>query len=101
MAAEGYAHARCESVARMLDLSGRTLQRRLAEAGTGFRQVVEAARMGEAVDLLADTRVPLSTLAERLGYAEPSAFSHAVRAHFGASPRALRADMVKAMSKRD
>jgi len=101
VAAEGYAHARCESVARTLDLSVRTLQRRLAEVGTGFRQVVEAARMGEAVDLLADTRVPLSTLAERLGYAEPSAFSHAVRAHFGASPRALRADMVKALPKRD
>lgn len=96
VATEGYAQARCESVARTLDLSVRTLQRRLAESGTGFRQVVEAARMGEAVDLLADTRVPLSTLAERLGYAEPSAFSHAVRAHFGVSPRALRADMTKA-----
>ena len=95
VAAEGYAHARCETVARSLDLSVRTLQRRLAECRTSFRQVLEAARMGEAVQLLADGSVPLSTLAERLGYAEPSAFSHAVRSHFGASPRALRADMAR------
>jgi len=95
VAAEGYAQARCETVARSLDLSARTLQRRLADCDTSFRQVVEAARMGEAVALLADASVPLSVLAERLGYAEPSAFSHAVRAHFGVSPRALRADMAK------
>jgi AraC-like DNA-binding protein len=100
VAGDGYARARCESVARSLDLSVRTLQRRLALCNTSFRQVLEAARMGEAVDLLADASVPLSTLAERLGYAEPSAFSHAVRAHFGASPRALRADMAKAMQER-
>lgn len=101
VAAEGYAQARCETVARSLDLSVRTLQRRLADCDTSFRAVVEAARMGEAVGLLADTRVPLSTVAERLGYAEPSAFSHAVRAHFGASPRALRADMAKDRPTRD
>jgi AraC-like DNA-binding protein len=101
VAAEGYADARCESVAHRLDLSVRTLQRRLTEAGTSFRQVLEAARMGEAVELLADSRVPLATLAERLGYAEPSAFSHAVRSHFGVSPRALRADMAKGHSTRD
>jgi len=95
VAAKGYAQARCETVARSLDLSVRTLQRRLAECNTSFRQMVEAARMGEAVQLLADLSVPLSTLAERLGYAEPSAFSHAVRSHFGTSPRALRADMAK------
>lgn len=99
VAAEGYARARYESVARTLELSVRTLQRRLAECDTSFRQVVEAARMAEAVDLLADSSVPLSTLAERLGYAEPSVFSHAVRAHFGVSPRALRADMAMSRSR--
>ncbi len=74
-------------------MSVRTLQRKLADCGTGLREVVKAARMGEAASLLADTSVPLATLAERLGYAEPSAFLHAVRSHFGVSPRALRAGM--------
>lgn len=92
---EGYMQTRCDTVAHSLDLSVRTLQRRLKECQTSFRQVVEAARMGEAVQLLADTSVPLSALAERLGYAEPSAFSHAVRSHFGMSPRDLRADVAR------
>jgi AraC-like DNA-binding protein len=95
VSSEGYAEARCETVARSLDLSVRTLQRRLGECRTSFRQLVEAARMGEVVQLMADRSVPLATLAERLGYAEPSAFSHAVRKHFGMSPRALRADLAK------
>jgi AraC-like DNA-binding protein len=95
IAAEGYAQTRCETVARSLDLSVRTLQRRLAECRTSFRQVLEAARMGEVLHLLASGSVPLSALAERLGYAEPSAFSHAVRSHFGQSPRALRADLAR------
>jgi len=96
VASEGYARARCATVARSLDLSIRTLQRRMAECDTSFRKLVDAARMNEAVQLLADHRVPLSALAERLGYAEPSAFSHAVRSHFGMSPRSLRADMARA-----
>jgi AraC-like DNA-binding protein len=96
VASEGYARARCETVARSLGLSVRTLQRRLSACKTTFRQVLEAARMGEAMALLADANVPLSTLAERLGYADSSAFSHAARGHFGASPRTLRAHMAKA-----
>ncbi len=95
VATAGYAQARCDSVARSLDLRTRTLQRRLAECGTNFLRVVDAARMSEAGELRAGRRVPLSTLAERLGYTEPSAFSHAVRSRFGLSPRALRADVAR------
>ena len=96
VAGEGFGRARCETVARSLDMSTRTLQRRLAQCDTNFRKLIDAARMNEALQLLADARVPLSTLAERLGYAEPSAFSHAVRSHFGMSPRALRAEVTEA-----
>lgn len=95
VAGEGFGRARCDTVARSLDMSTRTLQRRLAESHTNFRKLIDAARMNEAVQLLADAQVPLSILAERLGYAEPSAFSHAVRGHFGMSPRALRAEMAQ------
>jgi len=92
VAAQGYAASSCARVARSLDLSTRTLQRRLADSGTNFRRLLDAARMGEALQLLADRSLPIATLAEQLGYAEPSAFSHAVRSHFGMSPRALRAE---------
>ncbi len=91
-----FANASCEKIARALDLSTRTLQRRLAKEKTSFRELLETARMDEAVQLLADPELTIASLAHRLGYAEPSAFSHAVRAHFGLSPRSLRAELAKA-----
>ncbi|VVP12731.1 hypothetical protein PS900_03430 [Pseudomonas fluorescens] len=94
IAAQGFSEANCDSVARSLDLSRRTLQRRLAERGSSFRQLLEAVRMSEALEGLADPDLPLVMLAERLGYAEPSAFSHAVRGHFGKAPSALRHELV-------
>lgn len=95
IAAQGYSTVSCESVAQALNLSTRTLQRRLTECGTGFRELLEAARMDEALQGLADPGLSLAGLADRLGYAEPSAFSHAVRSHFGMSPRDLRADLTR------
>jgi AraC-like DNA-binding protein len=87
---EGFARARCDSVAKALGMSERTLQRRLADCGTGFRALVDAARMETAAEMLSEPGLPHAVIAERLGYAEPSSFSHAVRAYFGLTPRALR-----------
>jgi len=98
IAAQGFSEANCDSVARSLDLSRRTLQRRLAERGSSFRQLLEAVRMSEALEGLADLNLPLVMLAERLGYAEPSAFSHAVRHHFGKAPSALRHELAGSLS---
>jgi AraC-like DNA-binding protein len=66
---------------------------RRPDCGTRLPQLVEAARMDEALQGLADPAFPLARLADLLGYAEASAFSHAVRSHFGVSPRALRAQL--------
>lgn len=95
VAAQGYGRATIAAVAGSLDMSARTLQRRLAASQTSLRQLVEAARMDEALLLLADARQPLSMLAERLGYAEPSAFSHAVRSYWGKPPRELRDELAR------
>lgn len=97
IAAQGFSEANCDSVAHSLDLSRRTLQRRLAERGSSFRQLLEAVRMSEALEGLADPDLPLVMLAERLGYAEPSAFSHAVRGHFGKAPSALRHELASSL----
>jgi AraC-like DNA-binding protein len=93
IAAQGYATVTCEGVAEALNLSVRTLQRRLCDCNTSFRQLVEAARMDDALQGLADPALSLASLADRLGYSEPSAFSHAVSGYFGMSPRALRAEL--------
>ncbi|GLH77118.1 transcriptional regulator [Bradyrhizobium sp. SSBR45G] len=88
--AKGFDRVTCADVARSMGLSTRTLQRRLTDVNTSFRKLVEAARMDEALRLMNDRDLSLSEISRRLGYSEPSAFSFAIRTHFGATPRALR-----------
>lgn len=77
-------------IAALLGLSERTLQRRLAEAGRSFTQIVEDFRREEAARLLADARVPLAEVAGRLGYAEQTSFTRAFRRWHGTTPGARR-----------
>lgn len=91
--AQGFHNATCAAAAEAMDLSVRTLQRRLVECGTSFRRLLEATRMEEALTLLAVPGLPLGTIADQLGYSDASALSHAVRTHWGASPRRLREEM--------
>lgn len=88
--AKGFDATSCADVACAMSLSTRTLQRRLTEARTSFRKLVEAARMDEALRLMNDRSLSISEISRSLGYSEPSAFSFAIRTHFGATPRALR-----------
>jgi AraC-like DNA-binding protein len=67
-----------------MDLSVRTLQRRLVECSTGFRRLLGATRMEEALPLLANPRLPLAIVADQLAYSDASALSHAVRTYLGA-----------------
>ena len=78
-------------IAAALDLSPRTLQRRLAEADATFSDIVDDARKEEARRYLADETLSLTEVAFLLGFGEQSAFNHAFRRWFGASPGAWRA----------
>jgi len=78
------------SVAARLGMSVRTMQRRLSDEGTSFRQEVDAVRSETARRLLGDRRISLSEIAFRLGYGELSAFNHAALRWFGQSPGSLR-----------
>ncbi len=90
VAACGFTGVSCDVVALQLGISTRTLQRRLTDSKTSFRRLVEDTRMDEAIRLLCGTKLPLSALSDQLGYSEPSAFAHAVKAYWGATPRELR-----------
>jgi len=79
-----------EVVARELGWSERTLRRRLGEAESSFRDLVQEVRRERATMLLADTRLSLTEIAFALGFSEASAFTRAARRWFGASPRAHR-----------
>lgn len=77
-------------VARRLALSRRTLQRRLREARTSFRDVVDAARHEVALDALTRGGRDMTDVAFLLGFSELSAFSRAFRRWTGASPTSWR-----------
>lgn len=81
---DGYPHV--EAVAEALDLPRWTLQRRLAEAGTSFSDAVDGVRRDLAALYVRQRHVPLSDVADLLGYSELSAFSRAFRRWFDAAP---------------
>ncbi len=82
--------ARVDDVAAALSVSTRTLQRKLAEAGTNFQAVHDAARQALAEELLRDSRLNLTDVAFMLGYREQSSFNRACREWFGNTPARTR-----------
>ena len=90
--AERLAHdgARLAEVADALGLSARTLQRRLAEAGTPFQGLLDATRRELALQYLRDPALSMTEIAFLLGYAEQSSFNHACRGWFGEAPGRVR-----------
>lgn len=79
-----------EEVAKQLMMSERTLQRRLAEEGTNFTQLVDDTRREMAHQYLSKGEVSLKKLSFQLGFSDPSAFCRACRRWFGRSPKELQ-----------
>lgn len=78
-----------ETIARTLGLSPRTLQRRLAEAGSSFANVLDDVRKARARELIADRARTMSEIAYMLGYSELATFSRASRRWFGVTPTTM------------
>jgi AraC-like DNA-binding protein len=81
---------RIESVARRLATTPRTLQRRLARAGTSFESLCDDARKQAASTYLADTTLTIAEVAYLLGYSEPTAFHRAFKRWHRTTPHAFR-----------
>lgn len=82
-----------ERVAQQLGLHERTLQRRLAEQGTYFEDIVDRLRQERAHTLLRDTALPLAEIASVLGYSEQSSLNRSCTRWFGQSPNTYRKSM--------
>ena len=82
--------ARLAGIAAELDMSARTLQRKLADAGATFQQVLDTARHALAMDYLRQDALALVDIAFLLGFQEQSAFTHAFREWSGMNPGAWR-----------
>jgi len=79
-----------EQLSRMLSMHPRTLNRRLKELGTSYREIVGKLRYEVAKQLLLDTNMPLIKISTMLGYADASVFTRAFRRWSGLSPSAWR-----------
>lgn len=81
-----------ENVAAALDISPRTLHRRLREElGTNFREASDKIRIQLGMKYIRNTTLPLSDISGILGYSELAAFSRAFKRKVGCSPRQWRA----------
>ena len=75
-----------DDVAAQLMMSERTLQRRLAEEGTSFTNLVDDTRRELARQSLSAGELSLKMLSFQLGFSEPSAFYRACKRWFGMAP---------------
>ena len=82
--------ARANVIAEALGMSERTLERRLAQEGTSFMEILQQLKSEMAVRYIEDPGVPISRIAWLLGFEEVSSFSHAFKRWTGKSPRQMR-----------
>jgi AraC-like DNA-binding protein len=83
--------ARFDDVARELNMSTKTLERRLGERGTTFSALLDDIRSGLAKRHLVDTDLRLDQIAYLTGYSEPAAFVRAFKRWTGTTPMQFRA----------
>ncbi|EGI77123.1 helix-turn-helix transcriptional regulator [Hylemonella gracilis] len=73
-------------IEQALGLSGATLRRQLAASGTSLRELITGARLAQALTLLQSTRLPVKSVAMRVGYASTASFSKRFAERYGVEP---------------
>jgi AraC-like DNA-binding protein len=74
----------------IVGMSVRTLQRRLAEMGVSYSDLVDEVRLASALTLIDDRSIKLSEIARKLGYADAANFDRAFKRWTGLSPSQAR-----------
>ncbi|NOQ16597.1 MAG: helix-turn-helix domain-containing protein [Methyloprofundus sp.] len=77
-------------VANMVDMSPRTLQRRLKQHTSSYSNIIDQARLMRAQTLLKTSEISLINISLMLGYQNASSFTRAFRRWCGVSPREFR-----------
>jgi AraC-like DNA-binding protein len=83
-------HPTIDRSAGLLQLSPRTLQRRLERVGVSYGRLLAEIRLAVAQRRLGDPHMRIADVSAELGYRDPSSFSRAFVRWTGMSPRAYR-----------
>lgn len=76
--------------AELVGLPTRRVQRLLSANATSYRQLKEDVRRGIAMDMLANTSVPIADISSQLGFSAVSAFDRAFKQWTGMTPTHFR-----------
>jgi AraC-like DNA-binding protein len=87
-----------DDAARDLSVSARTLQRRLAEEGTSFHDLLREVRLKLSQHYLTRTALSIAEIAFLLGYAEQNSFYRSFRDWTGLTPEQARSVPTKALA---
>lgn len=87
-------------VAATLFVSERTLKRRLQEENASFQNLVDHVRLERAGELLKNTGMNLSQIADVLGYADAANFTRAFKRWTGTSPSHYRSQALQPVKPR-
>jgi len=87
-----------EAVATQLNLSVTTLRRHLQKEDTSFQRIKDECRLEAAIHYLGCPDLTNTTIAERLGFDEASAFFRAFKKWTGLTPGEYRKQLVEAAS---
>jgi AraC-like DNA-binding protein len=81
---------RFEDVAQSLNISARTLRRKLRDENSSFRQVVDELRRDMAIRYLRDTDLTVEEIGETLGFSDDANFRQAFRRWTKTTPREFK-----------
>lgn len=84
-------YPKTDELAKRLGLSSRELRTELKNRGLTLKQIIDGIRQGKAEQLLIETDLELSRIAEQLGFPAVSAFHRSFKRWTGKTPGAFRA----------
>ena len=79
-----------EALTGMLNMSARTLRRRLEKEGTSYQRIKDNTRRDAAISLLSRTRRSIADIAIEVGFSDPSAFHRSFKKWTGLAPGEYR-----------
>ena len=79
-----------EELTDLLNMSARTLRRRLEKEGTSYQRIKDNVRRDVAISMLSREHMTVSEVAEQVGFSDPSAFHRSFKKWTGQSPGSYR-----------